>query len=122
MNEMREIKCEACPRVCSEDYQKMVEKCSRVCQERDRANDMLRKEQEAHRWIPVTERLPETIPCNAGTSYSEAVIVLTSGKKVVTAIWDGIDWIGDFFLWEAEGENVTHWKPALPLPPEVTHA
>lgn len=28
---------------------------------------------EKQRWIPVTERMPNTIPCNAGTEYSEAV-------------------------------------------------
>ena len=43
MNDIREIKCEACPRICPEDYQKMVEKYSRACQERDRANELLQK-------------------------------------------------------------------------------
>lgn len=43
MNDIREIKCEACPRVCPEDYQKMVEMYSRACQERDRANELLRE-------------------------------------------------------------------------------
>lgn len=70
------------------------------------------------RWIPVTERLPETIPCNAGTAYSEAVNVLTTGRKVLTAIYDGIDFIADAEFWEAEGEEITHWTPVLlPLPP-----
>lgn len=70
-----------------------------------------------HRWIPVTERLPKLIPCNAGTAYSEAVNVLTSGRKVLTAIWDGIDFICDARFWEAEGEKITHWTPVLlPLP------
>lgn len=69
------------------------------------------------KWIPVTERLPELIPCNAGTAYSEAVNVLTSGRKVFTAIWDGIDFICDARFWEAEGEKITHWTPVLlPLP------
>ena len=68
-------------------------------------------------WIPVEERLPATVPCDAGTAYSEAVNVLTSGRKVVTAIWDGTDFIGDAEFWEAEGERVTHWAPVpLPLP------
>lgn len=117
MNDIREIKCEACPRVCPEDYQKMVEKYSRACQERDRANEMLQKGQEKHRWIPVTERLPKLIPCRAGTAYSEAVNVLTSDRKVITAIWDGTDWIGPFGFWDAEGKEITHWTPVLlPLP------
>ena len=68
-------------------------------------------------WIPVTERLPELIPCNAGTAYSEAVNVLTTGRKVITAIWNGTDFIGDAEFWEAEDEEITHWTPVLlPLP------
>ena len=71
----------------------------------------------AHRWIPVTERLPDLIPCSAGTGYSEAVNVLTSGRKVLTAIWDGEDFIADADFWDAEGEEITHWTPVLlPLP------
>lgn len=69
------------------------------------------------KWIPVTERLPDTIPCGAGTAYSEAVNVLTTGRKVLTAIWDGTDFIADAAFWEAEGEEITHWTPVLlPLP------
>ena len=69
------------------------------------------------KWIPVSERLPDLIPCNAGTAYSEAVNVLTSGRKVLTAIWDGTDFIADAEFWEAEGEEITHWTPVLlPLP------
>lgn len=69
------------------------------------------------RWIPVSEKLPELIPCNAGTAYSEAVNVLTSERKVLTAIWDGTDFIADAEFWEAENEEITHWTPVLlPLP------
>ena len=69
------------------------------------------------KWIPVTERLPDVIPCGAGTGYSEAVNVLTSGRKILTAIWDGTDFIADAEFWEAEGEEITHWTPVLlPLP------
>ena len=68
-------------------------------------------------WISVDERLPDLIPCNAGTAYSEAVNVLTSGRKVLTAIWDGTDFIADANFWDAEGEEITHWTPVLlPLP------
>lgn len=75
------------------------------------------REQEERQWIPVTERLPKLIPCSAGTAYSEAVNVLTSGRKVLTAIWDGTDFIADAEFWEAEGEQITHWTPVLlPLP------
>ena len=70
-------------------------------------------------WIPVKDRLPDTIPCDAGTAYSEAVNVLTTGRKVLTAIWDGTDFIADAEFWEAEDEEITHWTPVLlPLPPK----
>lgn len=69
------------------------------------------------RWIPVTERLPELIPSNAGKAYSEAVNVCTNGRKVMVAVWDGIDWLCDMDYWEAWGETITHWTPViLPLP------
>lgn len=75
------------------------------------------REQEERRWIPVAERLPKLIPCSAGTAYSEAVNVLTSGRKVLTAIWDGTDFIADDDFWDADGEEITHWTPVLlPLP------
>lgn len=75
------------------------------------------REREERRWIPVTERSPKLIPCGAGTAYSEAVNVVTSGRKVITAIYDGTDWIGPFGFWDAEGEEITHWTPVLlPLP------
>lgn len=70
------------------------------------------------RWIPVTERLPELIPCEkAGTAYSEAVIVWTTGKKAMIAVWDGIDFLCATDYWEAWGETITHWMP-LPEPPK----
>lgn len=77
---------------------------------------------EERRWIPVEERLPDLVPCGAGTAYSEAVNILTSERKVLTAIWDGTEFITDAEFWEAEGEVITHWTPVLlPLPkrPEV---
>lgn len=70
-------------------------------------------------WISVEDRLPDLIPCKAGTAYSEAVNVLTTGRKVLTAIWDGDNFLMacDAVFWEAEGEEVTHWTPVLlPLP------
>lgn len=69
------------------------------------------------KWIPVTERLPELIPCNAGTAYSEAVIVWTTGRKAMIAVWDGTDFICAADFWDAVGETITHWMP-LPEPPE----
>ena len=67
-------------------------------------------------WISVTDRLPELIPCKAGTAYSEAVLVWTSGRKAMVAIWDGIDFLCAMSFWEAWGEEITHWMP-LPEPP-----
>ena len=68
-------------------------------------------------WISVKDRLPDTIPCGAGTEYSEAVNVLTNGRKVLTAIWNGFHWICDAEFWDAEFEEITHWTPVLlPLP------
>lgn len=68
-------------------------------------------------WISVKDGLPKIILCGAGTAYSEAVNVLTSGRKVLTAIWDGFDWICDAEFWDAEDEEITHWTPVLlPLP------
>ena len=72
-------------------------------------------------WISVEDRLPELIPCSAGTAYSEAVVVLTSGKKAMIAIWDGVDFICAADYWDAEGEQITHWM-ALPELPEVDKA
>lgn len=69
------------------------------------------------KWISVKDRLPDLVPCGAGTAYSEAVNVLTAGRKVLTAIWDGTEFIADAEFWEAENEEITHWAPVpLPLP------
>ena len=73
---------------------------------------------EKQRWIPVTERMPNTIPCNAGTEYSEAVILWTTGNKAMIGVWDGIDFVCPTDFWEAWGEEITHWMP-LPEAPEV---
>ena len=70
-----------------------------------------------HQWISVKDRLPELIPCNAGTAYSEAVIVWTSGRKAMIAVWDGMDFLCPMDYWEAWGEEITHWMP-LPQPPK----
>ena len=70
------------------------------------------------KWISVEDELPALIPCDAGTAYSDAVNVLTSGHKALTAIWDGSDFIADALFWDAEGEQITHWAP-LPAIPEL---
>lgn len=69
-------------------------------------------------WISCAESLPETIACSAGTAYSEAVIVFTTGKKVMIAIFDGEGFLSDGIdYWDAEHDEVTHWMP-LPMPPK----
>lgn len=75
---------------------------------------------EAHeqRWIPCGERMPDLIPCKAGTAYSEKVIVWTTGRKAMLCVWDGKDWFVPNGFWEMCGKDVTHWMP-LPEPPEA---
>lgn len=68
-------------------------------------------------WISVEDRMPDTVPCDAGTEYSEAVVVWTNGKKAMIAVWDGIDWICPCDFLGAWGEEITHWMP-LPEPPK----
>ena len=70
------------------------------------------------KWISVNDRLPQTFPTKVGTEYSESVVLWTSGRKVLTGIYDGIDFIADIDFWEAWGEEVTHWMPIEP-PKEV---
>lgn len=55
--------------------------------------------------------MPDTVPCDAGTEYSEAVVAWTNGNKAMIAVWDGIDWICPCDFWEAWGEEITHWMP-----------
>ena len=87
------------------------------CRDEDIADHLIANGVTLRQWTPVTEGLSDLIPCGAGTAYSEAVNVLTSGRKVLTAIWDGFDWICDAEFWDAEGEDITHWTPVLlPLP------
>ncbi len=73
--------------------------------------------QQGAKWISVKDRLPELIPCTAGTAYSEAVIVWTSGRKAMIAVYDGIDFMCAADYWDADGEMITHWMP-LPEPPK----
>ena len=114
MNDIREIKCEACPRVCPEDYQKMVEKYSRACKDRDRANELLQKGQEKHRWIPVTERLPEN-------RADVLVVVFWHETWQVKMAWyapERKQWYVSVGLGQRSDVQVSHWMP-LPEPPEA---
>lgn len=70
-----------------------------------------------NKWISVEDRLPDLIPCNAGTAYSEAVIIWTSGRKALIGVFDGDDFLCAADYWEVENEEITHWMP-LPEPPK----
>ena len=99
--------CEGCPAAYGEGD----------CKEAYIADHLISHGVTVQEWISVKDGLPKLIPCDAGTAYSEAVNVLTTGRKVLTAIWDGFDWICDAEFWDAEDEEITHWTPVLlPLP------
>lgn len=102
-----------------EDLQKEYEILAKMY---DKANEELTELRAAQHWISVEDAMPELIPTKAGTAYSEAVVVLTSGRKILTAVFDGEDFICDWQFWECDSDEViTHWKSVLPLPepPEV---
>ena len=95
--------------ICANDYSDHTEN--------EYIADMILDTGMVNEWIPVTERLPDLVPCAGGRAYSEAVNVLTTGGKVMTAVWDGIDFICPMDYWCAWGEEITHWTPVLsPLP------
>lgn len=54
------------------------------------------------------------IPCKAGTAYSEAVNVWTTGGKAMVGVWNGSYWIVPYDFWEAYDEKITHWQPIQP--------
>lgn len=78
----------------------------------------LRAELDKHRWIPVTERLPEMLSKEKG--WSKTVLVFGGGK--VGLAWfvgkcynnpkDNYDyWASDFHTSDTFPETITHWKP-----------
>lgn len=86
----------------------------------DEVNEACRMGMEAlerARWIPCSERMPDLIPCKAGTAYSEKVIVWITGRKAMVCVWDGKDWFVPYGFWEVWDKDVTHWMP-LPEPPK----
>ena len=69
------------------------------------ARQRIRELEEAQRWIPVSERLPENsgrVFIHMGNKY-EVIASLVKGKFINDA--------------GSECSNVTHWRP-LPEPPE----
>lgn len=74
---------------------------------------LLSQEKERHRWIPVSERLPE--------NDSDVLVILekykpeSKWKRRTVALWDEPK--GLWFDEKCNVVNVTHWQP-LPAPPE----
>lgn len=100
-----------------EDFERMQELYEQEAADKRALLEENERMKEENRWIPVTEKTPELIPCNAGTAYSEAVVTLTSNRKIVAAVFDGTQFFGAYNYWECEpNEIVTHWKSVLPLP------
>lgn len=69
-------------------------------------------EHDEHRWIPVTERLPEV---------HENVLVIDKAHDIgigsLEPLWDGTVWVVPFADVDDEFCMITHWMP-LPEPPE----
>ena len=75
--------------------------------------------QAQHRWIPVSERLPEIIEDGAGC-FSEDVLVLTANKIWLKAsYYKKTGWRLRYIHYskrQIEKLNITHWMPIPPLP------
>ena len=76
--------------------------------------DRIAELEEAQRWIPVSERLPED---------RATVLVAFKNREILTATYyghyEGFGGVENY--WDIEGWHsgeVTHWMP-LPQPPEV---
>lgn len=106
--------CITCPCDIDECSQMVYAAANQI--ERDQ-KEIAKLREKVPQWISVEDRMPDTVPCDAGTEYSEAVVVWTNGNKAMIAVWDGIDWICPCDFWEAWGEEITHWMP-LPEPPK----
>lgn len=70
----------------------------------DTARAELRALREAHRWIPVSERLPER--------SSDCIVFCKDGSTNIGAFYD------DFVEYGGTPLKATHWMP-LPEPPEI---
>lgn len=77
-------------------------------------NEQLQAELEKHRWIPVTERLPENIATVWILLYAKATEFLCPNKGFYGEDENGWGWkiLGDGLL-----TKVTYWKPII-LPKE----
>ena len=73
------------------------------CRHRNIEIHFLQAVLKAHRWIPVSERLPE----------EGCYVLVTSGKYVTTDRYYGDESLG--FTWQGESpyHKHTHWKPII---------
>lgn len=102
---------------CKECYYADEDGCCDKCCVDNAAFEPKRPNERVLEWISVKDRLPELIPSKGTRAYSETVLVWTSGRKMMCAVWDGIDFLCAMSFWEAWGEEITHWMP-LPEPPK----
>lgn len=70
-------------------------------------NDFLCEQSDIIYWHDLRKN-PDDLPELKG-NYSETVILWTSGRKVLTAIYDGTDFWCDAEYWESVGEDVIAW-------------
>ena len=104
-----------------EEYRELVilrmrlsNKVESLAEELEAADARIAELEEAQRWIPVSERLPED---------RVTILAAFNNREILTAkyykYYEGFGSVENY--WRIEGwhsGNVTHWMP-LPQPPEV---
>lgn len=110
-------------RDCICDVDRLKERAANVIDTQREAIMELEERAEKERWHDLRmnpEDLPELIPTSVGTAYSETVVVWTSDRKIVAAVYshEG-EFVGDGIFWEVEG-NVIAWRYIMP-PEEAEH-
>ena len=85
---------------------------------KDEVIAQLQTEKNKHRWIPVTERLPEIIK---GIDHSKDVWVCGEGFRGEKAYYEkhkGFDVYSRYSEPEEYQKDITHWKPIF-LPEDI---
>ncbi len=83
---------------------KIYKKCAQVYK-LEEENERLEAELEQHRWIPVSERLPEKTEEDLRPEF-----LVYDGESVTGALWRHYDFGWDF---ETDRGEPTHWKPII---------